>query len=237
MGTPDRRPGAFPADVEWLRERYRVERDRRLQPESIRPPLEITGELARYLDDPYTTPVERPPYRDDVMVAVVGGGFAGLILSARLRQAGIDDFRIIDKAGDFGGTWYWNRYPGAQCDTESYIYLPLLEATGYIPNEKYAGGAEILEHCRRIAQTFGLYENACLSTQVTGLTWQPTASRGSSRPIEATRSGPARRPRHRRAAQAEAAEHPRRRDLRGPLVPHQPVGLRLHRRQHQRQPP
>jgi cyclohexanone monooxygenase len=58
--------------------------------------------------------------------------------SARLRAAGVEDLCIIEKGGDFGGTWYWNRYPGAACDTESYIYLPLLEETGYMPSEKYA---------------------------------------------------------------------------------------------------
>ncbi len=85
--------------------------------------------------------------------------------------------RIIEKGGDFGGTWYWNRYPGAQCDVESYVYLPLLEETAYVPTEKYAHAPEILEHCRRIATHFDLYSNACLSTEVTGIEWddQPAA--------------------------------------------------------------
>ncbi len=124
-----------------------------------------------YLHDPYTEPVDRPPLIDDVTVAVIGGGFAGLITGARLTQAGIDDFRIIEKGGDFGGTWYWNRYPGAQCDVESYVYLPLLEETSYVPSEKYARAPEILEHCRRIARHFDLYERACLSTEVTAIAW------------------------------------------------------------------
>ena len=88
-----------------------------------------------------------------------------------MAQAGIDDFRIIEKGGDFGGTWYWNRYPGAQCDVESYVYLPLLEETSYVPSEKYARAPEILEHCQRIARHFNLYERACLSTEVTGIAW------------------------------------------------------------------
>ncbi len=110
----------------------------------------------------------RAPITDDVTVALIGGGFAGLIAGARLKQAGIDDIRIIEKGGDFGGTWYWNRYPGAQCDVESYIYLPLLEETGYVPSEKYARAPEILEHCHRIAEHFGLYDNACLATEGPG---------------------------------------------------------------------
>ena len=110
-------------------------------------------------------------------MAVIGGGFAGLITGARLRQAGIDDFRIIEKGGDFGGTWYWNRYPGAQCDVESYVYLPLLEETSYVPSEKYVRAPEILEHCRRIAQHFELYQRACLSTEVTAIAWDATRRR------------------------------------------------------------
>ena len=74
---------------------------------------------------------------DEVTVAFIGGGFAGLVTGARLKQAGIDDVRIIEKGGDFGGTWYWNRYPGAQCDTAAFVYLPLLEETGHMPTEKY----------------------------------------------------------------------------------------------------
>ena len=104
----------------------------------------------------------REPLTDEVTVALIGGGFAGLVTAARLVQAGITDVRIIEKGGDFGGTWYWNRYPGAQCDVESYIYLPLLEETGYVPKEKYSHAPEIQEHCRRLGEHFGLYDNACL---------------------------------------------------------------------------
>ena len=181
-------------------------------------------------------PVEREPRLDDVEVAVIGGGFAGLTAGARLKQAGIDDVRIIEKGGDFGGTWYWNRYPGAQCDVESYVYLPLLEETGYVPTEKYARAPEILEHCRRIAEHFDLYDNACLSTEVTGRrVGRRRVRAGSSRTNRGDRmsarflvmgNGPLHRP--------EAPRHPGHRGLRGPLVPHQPVGLRLHRRRLER---
>ena len=77
--------------------------------------------------------------------------------------------RIIEKGGDFGGTWYWNRYPGAQCDTASMVYMPLLEETGHRPTEKYAHAPEILEQCQRIGTQFGLYDNALFHTEVTGL--------------------------------------------------------------------
>jgi cyclohexanone monooxygenase len=110
-------------------------------------------------------------------VAFIGGGFAGLLTGAKLKQAGIDDVRIIEKGGDFGGTWYWNRYPGAQCDTAAFVYLPLLEETGHMPTEKYTHAPEILEHCRRIGRHFDLYDNACLSTEVTALEWDGDAAR------------------------------------------------------------
>jgi cation diffusion facilitator CzcD-associated flavoprotein CzcO len=164
-------------DPDVLRERYGQERDKRLRADGNDQYVEIAGRFASYLEDPYVAPVERAPRSDHVEVAVIGAGLSGLQAGARLKQAGVDDVRIIDKAGDFGGTWYWNRYPGAQCDVESYVYLPLLEETGYVPTEKYAHAPEILAHCRRIAEHFGLYDNACLSTEVTGIEWDAGHSR------------------------------------------------------------
>jgi cation diffusion facilitator CzcD-associated flavoprotein CzcO len=158
-------------DPEALREKYQLERDKRIRPDGNAQYVEVAGSFESYLHDPYTDPIDRSPLVDDVTVAVIGGGFAGLITGARLMQAGVDDFRILEKGGDFGGTWYWNRYPGAQCDVESYVYLPLLEETSYLPREKYARAPEILEHCRRIARQFNLYERSCLSTEVTGIAW------------------------------------------------------------------
>ncbi|MFZ0249393.1 MAG: NAD(P)/FAD-dependent oxidoreductase [Acidimicrobiales bacterium] len=164
-------------DPDALREKYRIERDKRIRRDGNAQYVEVAGQFASYLDDPYTEPVDRPPLVDDVTVAVIGGGFAGLITGARLTDAGVEDFRIIEKGGDFGGTWYWNRYPGAQCDVESYVYLPLLEETSYVPSEKYARAPEILEHCHRIARQYHLYERSCLSTEVTGIEWDDTRLR------------------------------------------------------------
>ena len=170
-----------PIDRDALHERYAAERDKRLRADGNEQYVEVTGQFAHYVEDPYVTPVERDPKFDEVEVAFIGGGFAGLVTGARLKQAGIDDVRIIEKGGDVGGTWYWNRYPGAQCDTAAFIYLPLLEETGHMPSEKYTHAPEILEHCRRIATHFGLYDDACLSTEVTGVEWDESTFRWTIR--------------------------------------------------------
>jgi cation diffusion facilitator CzcD-associated flavoprotein CzcO len=159
-------------DAVALREKYRQERNRRIRPDAISQYVETAGDFTRYVDDPYAeSHVERQPLRDEVEVLVIGGGFGGLIAAARLRQAGIEDIRILEKGSDFGGAWYWNRYPGAQCDVEAYIYLPLLEETNYIPTEKYTYAGEIREHAQRIAKTFDLYRAALFQTEVQNITW------------------------------------------------------------------
>ncbi len=164
-------------DKDALRQKYLEERDKRLRPDGNEQYLRIAGQLAHYLEDPYTPFVERAPKTDHVTFAFVGGGFAGLVTGARLVEAGVTDVRIVEKGGDFGGTWYWNRYPGAQCDTASMVYMPLLEETGHRPTEKYAHAPEILEQCRRIGTQFGLYDNALFHTEVTDLTWEAAHSR------------------------------------------------------------
>ncbi|HSB98961.1 MAG TPA: NAD(P)/FAD-dependent oxidoreductase, partial [Burkholderiaceae bacterium] len=163
-------PGA-PADKDALRRKYREERDKRLRPDGNNQYLQIKGRLAHYAADPHTPVTPRAPRTDHVTFAFVGGGFAGLVTGARLVEAGVSDVRIVEKGGDFGGTWYWNRYPGAQCDTASMVYMPLLEETGHMPSEKYAHGPEILAHSQRIGRQFGLYEHALFHTEVQDLSW------------------------------------------------------------------
>ncbi|MDQ0714873.1 cation diffusion facilitator CzcD-associated flavoprotein CzcO [Streptomyces luteogriseus] len=163
---------ALDFDPDTLRERYRAERDRRIRPDGNRQYRRTTGEFGHFDDDPHAEPgFTREPLTDQVDVLVVGGGFGGLLAAARLREAGLRDIRLVEKGADFGGTWYWNRYPGIHCDIESYVYLPLLEELGYVPKWKYAPGEEIREHARAIARHFDLYRDACFRTQVTELRW------------------------------------------------------------------
>jgi cation diffusion facilitator CzcD-associated flavoprotein CzcO len=171
-------PPGIDFDPDALRARYRAERDKRQRPDGNDQYIETTGDFSRYVDDPYVQPgFTRKPINDAVEVVIIGGGFGGLLAAARLREAGVKSIRMVEKAGDFGGTWYWNRYPGAQCDVESYIYLPLLEETGYMPKERYSYAPEILEHSRRIGEKFDLYRDACFQTQIKALTWSEQESR------------------------------------------------------------
>lgn len=174
--TPSRMTGD-PMTSEELRERYRIERDKRLRHDGAEQYIDPVGRFAHFLDDPWARRVEREPLQDEVTVALIGGGFAGLVTGARLADAGVTDVRIIDSAGGVGGVWYWNRYPGAMCDTAAMIYLPLLEETGNRPSAKYVQGAEILAHAQRIAEHWGLCDNAVFSTEVTELRWDAGSSR------------------------------------------------------------
>ncbi|GAA2046673.1 NAD(P)/FAD-dependent oxidoreductase [Streptomyces cheonanensis] len=159
-------------EIAALRTRYRAERDRRVRPDGPRQYRTAEADFGYWAADPYAPePAERAPVRDTVDVAVVGGGFGGILAGARLRQQGVARIRIVDKGGDFGGAWYWNRYPGIHCDIESHVYLPLLDETGYVPEWKYAPGEEIRRHAMRIADTYDLYADALLSTAVTSLEW------------------------------------------------------------------
>ena len=176
MSVTDGPTSARVIDKEAIRQKYREERDKRLRPDGNDQYIRLAGQLAHYLEDPYNPVVEREPKTDHVTVAFIGGGFAGLVTGARLKEAGVEDVRIIEKGGDFGGTWYWNRYPGAQCDTASFVYMPLLEETGHMPSEKYAHAPEILEHCQRIGKHFDLYDNALFHTEVEDLVWDERAS-------------------------------------------------------------
>lgn len=157
-------------DRDALHERYRQEREKRAIKDRAAT-VDLVGDLARYWDDPYTAPVDRDPVADEVEVLVVGSGFGALIAAANFSKAGFTRIRIVDKAGDVGGVWYWNRYPGAMCDVESLTYLPMLEETGYVPKEKYARAPEILAYAQMLAKNYDLYELGLFQTTVTGMEW------------------------------------------------------------------
>ena len=164
-------------DPDELRTKYQTERDKRIRTEGNDQYRNMSDHFAHYLEDPYVEPgYERDPLKDQIDVAIIGGGFGGMLAGARFQELGVTDFRIIESGGDFGGTWYWNRYPGAQCDIESYCYLPLLEELGYMPKEKYSYAPEIYEHSQRIGKAFDLYDKACFQTKVKEIVWQEETS-------------------------------------------------------------
>ena len=161
-----------------LRRKYAEERDKRLRRDRDRQYIDAATDFAALVEDPYVEPgFSRSSVIEDVDAAVVGGGFGGLLTAAKLRDQGVESLRLIEQAGDFGGTWYWNRYPGVRCDIESYIYMPLLEEVGTVPSERYATGAEIFAHCQAIGRRYGLYERALFQTKVTRIAWDEALAR------------------------------------------------------------
>ncbi len=177
--SPKSRNTELGFDPDALRQKYLRERDKRLRPEGESQYLVVEGEYAHFANTDPRAPEAAPrePLTDEIDVAIVGGGFSGMLMAARLHEAGVTNVRIVEAGADFGGTWYWNRYPGAQCDIESYCYLPLLEETSYIPKEKYSFAPEIFEHSHRIGKQYGLYDVACFQTRVTELRWDESVLR------------------------------------------------------------
>ncbi len=140
-------------DPEAVRAKYLAERDKRaVKGRAAIRDLTRDEVFAKYRADPFTTVTRRDPVVEDIDVAIIGAGLAGVVVGAHLRKAGLDRIRMIDNAGGIGGTWYWNRYPGVMCDVESYCYMPMLEETGYVPKTRYAFGEEIREYLEAIAE-------------------------------------------------------------------------------------
>jgi cyclohexanone monooxygenase len=167
-----RRPQEY---YEQIKQKFADERDLRLKyrPEGTKQyTSDLTGSLAKYEIDTYGGEVKpREPINDTVECLFIGGGFSALLTSARLRERGVESIRIVERGADVGGTWYWNRYPGAACDVVSYDYLPLLDEMNYVPTRHYAEGPEIFAHCQAIARRYNLYELAVFQTTVTSTTW------------------------------------------------------------------
>ncbi|MDQ2636465.1 MAG: NAD(P)/FAD-dependent oxidoreductase [Actinomycetota bacterium] len=164
------------ADAQHLARKYAEERDKRIRAHGAG--QYITIDIGSDVEaDPFTKIQPREPIKKTTEVAVVGAGFAGLLTAVHLVKEGIDEVTVIDKAADFGGTWYWNRYPGIACDTDSYLYMPLLEETGYVPSMRYSPGDEIFDYAKSIAKHHNLYENAVFQARVLGVTWDDGAMR------------------------------------------------------------
>lgn len=163
-------------DKAALARKYAQERAKRIRPEGVKQyqTMEIGSDLEL---DPFAEVVAREPVAKDTTVAILGAGWAGEVTAVRLREQGVDDLTIIDKAGDFGGAWYWNRYPGIACDCESYIYMPLLEETGFMPSMRYAPGDEILEYARAVGRRWDLYDGALFHTIITDVRWDEATLR------------------------------------------------------------
>lgn len=166
--------------VEQARAKYNEEHLRRLSPDGNEQYSDLDGETESYKSIYDDLPVCKDhKHENDTeighqRIVIVGAGFGGLLHAVRLMQTGDfgpKDILLLDAASGFGGTWCWNEYPGLMCDIESYIYMPLLEETGYMPSHKYVSGVEIRDHAYRIARLFGLYNRALLCTSVTSLVW------------------------------------------------------------------
>ncbi|HTX51389.1 MAG TPA: NAD(P)/FAD-dependent oxidoreductase [Caulobacteraceae bacterium] len=164
-----------------IKDRFAEARDLRLRyrPEGTSQfTSDFSGALAKYASDPWAEGEDpREPIKDEVEVLFIGGGFSALLTAARLRERGVESIRIVERGGDVGGTWYWNRYPGAACDVPSYDYLPLLDEMGYVPSRLYAKGPEIYAHCQAIARRYDLYDLAVFRTTIISTAWDAAAHR------------------------------------------------------------
>ena len=175
---PTNTPAIETIDTNALREKYRIERDRRMRSEGQEQYFRPTGQVAdAYTVDPHLAVQPRAALAEDVDVVILGAGWGGVMAAYHLTQAGVTNFRNVDTAGDFGGVWYWNRYPGIQCDNESYVYLPLLEETGFMPSKKFADGAEIQGYTRKVAEKYGFADKALFHTQINALRWDDSIAR------------------------------------------------------------
>jgi len=176
---PTNVPPPSEIDIPAMKEKYRQERDKRIRPEGeaqyAAPEDHLTHDT--YEHDPFTPVVPRDALDEDVDVAILGGGWTGILAAYHLTKQGVTNFKVIDHAGDYGGTWYWNRYPGIQCDNDAYCYLPLLEEMNWLPSKKFEDGRHIYEYIQSIVDKFGFRDNGVFHTLVKGLTWDEGSKR------------------------------------------------------------
>ncbi|KAF2763587.1 FAD/NAD(P)-binding domain-containing protein [Teratosphaeria nubilosa] len=179
LPAPDTNGPRLAFDSQATIAKYNAEREKRMLRENSRRYIDPTldEKYRHFVADPWIeigTPVNHKPLESGkAKFLIVGAGWAGILDSIKLLKAGfsLDDIVIIDPAGGFGGTWYWNRYPGLMCDVESYIYFPLLEETGYMPKRKYSSGLEIRSYTEDLCRKYGLYQRAVFQSRVEEWTW------------------------------------------------------------------
>lgn len=182
--TAAKLPTVDQAKLEEIQTRYREEANKRLQSERNSKFIHLNtaeeSRLSALIEDPWVDHnalnAQKPPIMENAVYEhfVLGAGFGGLQYAVRLIEEGVaraSDIRLLDAAGGFGGTWYWNRFPGLHCDLEASIYLPLLEETGYIPSKRYAPGEEIREHADRIAAKWNLTDKALFRSEAETFEW------------------------------------------------------------------
>jgi cation diffusion facilitator CzcD-associated flavoprotein CzcO len=169
---------------EQIKKRYNEERAKRLRDDGNDQFIDVSLSegLQTFVEDPWadSSQVKEittsfPTNRCELLI--LGAGWGGLLYAIRMVEAGVrpEDIRIIDPAAGFGGTWYWNRYPGLSCDIESYSYLPLLEETGYIPKHRYSSGEEIRNYANLAAEKWGVTQSAVWQTKADKLSWDEDA--------------------------------------------------------------
>lgn len=160
--------------------KYEQERERRLRAEGAAQFVDATRDdkYKHFAEDPWFDP-KNPPNVPDVpdgghaKVLILGTGFGALLFAGRFIESGIDpqDILLVDVAAGFGGTWYWNRYPGLMCDVESASYMPLLEETGYTPKHKYSYGDELREYANLVARKYNIDKRALFRTWIRETEW------------------------------------------------------------------
>jgi len=110
-----------------------------------------------------------------VKVAIVGGGFGGMCMAIKLREAGIDDFLLLEKGSGIGGTWYHNSYPGAACDVQSHMYSFSFEGNPEW-SHRYSGQQEIHNYIQGVSDKHALRQYTRFNAEVTGARFDDRAA-------------------------------------------------------------
>lgn len=175
------------AAVDSLANKYEQEREKRFNAISAGQGGRLrfrNSHIANKLDqDPWADydnlAKQTPPLRDgsEIRFLILGAGHNGILFAYHLIAAGFkaSEIVVVDPAGGFGGTWYWNRYPGLTCDVEGYCYLPLLEETGFVPKHRYSKGEEIRQNVEGIAEKFAIQGMFC--TKAKSADWDDVQKR------------------------------------------------------------